>query len=160
MDVHDRKSRSYNMSRIRGKDTRPELLIRRELHGNGFRYRLHDSRLPGKPDIYLPRYKAVVQIHGCFWHGHECEAFRWPATRQQFWRDKILRTRENDIRNQSLIQQAGLRNAIVWECALKGRTKQPLSAVVSELCRWLRWESGPDITISGIADAGEGREPL
>ena len=90
-DVVDRKTRSRMMSGIRGKNTRPELLIRKGLHARGFRFRLHDKRLPGKPDLVLPKYSAVIFVHGCFWHGHDCHLFKWPQSRREFWRKKITR---------------------------------------------------------------------
>jgi DNA mismatch endonuclease (patch repair protein) len=97
MDVHNKATRSYNMSRIRAKDTKAEMLVRRYLHAQGFRYRLHVKDLPGKPDIVLPKYKTVIFIHGCFWHGHEgCKNFVVPKTRTEWWMEKIGRNREND----------------------------------------------------------------
>lgn len=88
-DVHDKKTRSYNMSKIRGKDTKPEIIVRKFLFGNGFRYKLHDKMLPGKPDLVFPKYKTVVFIHGCFWHGHDgCKYFVVPKTRRKWWLDK------------------------------------------------------------------------
>ncbi len=96
-DVHDKETRSYNMSRIKGKDTKPEMLVRKFLHANGFRYRLHVKNLPGKPDIVLPKYKTVIFVHGCFWHGHEgCRYFVVPKTRTEWWLNKINGNIEND----------------------------------------------------------------
>lgn len=96
-DVHDRKTRSYNMSRIKGKDTKPELLVRKFLFANGFRYRLHDKKLPGKPDIVLPKYKTVLLVHGFFWHGHKnCKYFVMPQTRTEWWVNKIDTNISND----------------------------------------------------------------
>ena len=97
VDVHDKKTRSRNMAAVRGKNTKPELLLRSELFRQGFRFRLHYGGLPGKPDIVLPKYRAVIQVHGCFWHGHHCALFHWPATREDFWRKKIT---ENAVRDQ------------------------------------------------------------
>ena len=94
-DVHDKATRSYNMSRIRGKDTKPEMIVRRFLHANGFRYRLHVKDLPGKPDIVLPKYRTVIFVHGCFWHGHEeCKYFKLPGTRTEWCREKIEKNME------------------------------------------------------------------
>ncbi len=96
-DVHSKETRSYNMSRIKGRDTKPELLIRRFLHANGFRYKLHDKSLPGKPDIVLPKYKTVIFVHGCFWHGHEgCKYYVVPKTRTESWLNKINGNIAND----------------------------------------------------------------
>ena len=96
-DIHNSEIRSYNMSKIKGKDTKPELLIRKFLFGLGFRYRLHDKRLLGKPDIVLPKYRTIIQVHSCFWHGHErCKYFKIPNTRREWWINKIIKTKEKD----------------------------------------------------------------
>lgn len=98
-DVHDAKTRSYNMSRIKGKDAKPEMLVRKFLHAQGFRYKLHDKKLPGKPDLVLPKYKTVIFIHGCFWHGHEnCKYFVVPKTRTEWWLNKIKTYKANDVK--------------------------------------------------------------
>lgn len=136
-DVVDVETRKRMMSGIRGKDTKPEWLIRRGLHGSGFRYRLHDRTLPGKPDLVLPRYRAVVFVHGCFWHGHDCPLFKWPKSRDEFWRTKIEGNRERDIRSEALLATDGWRIAVVWECALRGRASDP-SMVVHDLAMWLK----------------------
>jgi DNA mismatch endonuclease (patch repair protein) len=133
--------RSRMMAGIRGTDTKPELILRRGLHAAGFRFRLHDHRLPGTPDMVFPRYRAALFAHGCFWHGHDCHLFRWPASREEFWRTKISRNREVDTRSASQLEDAGWRSAIVWECALKGRAKLPLPAVVEACGAWLRSEA-------------------
>jgi len=121
-DVHDKDTRSYNMSRIRSKDTKPELLVRKFLFANGFRYRLNDKKLPGKPDIVLPKYKTVIFVNGCFWHGHEnCKYFKLPATRTEWWKEKIERNIKNDTRNHALLAEAGYRVVVIWECEVKGK---------------------------------------
>jgi DNA mismatch endonuclease (patch repair protein) len=108
------------MSRIRGKNTRPEMLVRKFLFSEGFRYRLHDKKLPGKPDIVLPRYHTVIFVHGCFWHGHNgCRYFVIPKTRTEWWTEKINRNIENDNKSVELLRQAGWRIINVWECDLK-----------------------------------------
>ena len=139
------------MAAIRGKNTRPELQIRRGLHALGFRFRLHDRSLPGKPDIVLPRWRAVILVHGCFWHGHDCHLFRWPATRDEFWRQKIDRNRAVDHRSQDGLRGAGWRHAVVWECALKGKTHLPLPEVIAALASWLK-EGGDFLEIAGKKD--------
>ena len=98
-DVHTKETRSYNMSRIKGKNTKPEMLVRRFLHAHGYRYRLHDKKLPGKPDIVLPKYKTVIFVHGCFWHGHKnCKYFVVPKTRTEWWLNKINGNIANDAK--------------------------------------------------------------
>lgn len=126
------------MSGIRGKDTKPELLIRKALHARGFRYRLHCKGLPGKPDLCFPKYKAVVFINGCFWHGHGCHLFKWPSTRPEFWRAKIARNREVDAASRDTLLAQGWRVGVVWECALKGRTRLPFDAIIDSLTISLR----------------------
>lgn len=119
-DVHDKKTRSYNMSQIRGKNTKPEMLVRRFLHANGFRYSLHRKDLPGKPDIVLPKYKTVIFIHGCFWHGHaNCKYFKIPRTRTKWWTDKIKRNKENDKKAVRGLKKGGWRVITIWSCRLK-----------------------------------------
>ena len=129
--------RSRMMGNIRGKDTKPELMIRKALHRRGFRYRIHDRRLPGKPDMYLPKWSAVVQVNGCFWHGHDCPLFRWPGTRREFWREKLGRNQANDRRNAALLLSDGLRLATVWECALRGTERLPIDDIADELAAWI-----------------------
>lgn len=129
------------MSGIRGKNTRPELLIRKALHARGFRYRLHCRDLPGNPDLCLPKYRAVIFVHGCFWHGHGCHLFKWPKTRPEFWRDKIERNRAVDRAAEGRLAGRGWRVAVIWECALKGPHRRPIAKVV-DLCQaWLLSEA-------------------
>ncbi len=119
-DVHNKATRSYNMSRIKGKDTKPEMLVRRFLFAQGFRYRLHVKTLPGKPDIVLPKYKTVIFIHGCFFHGHEnCRYFKVPATRTEWWLDKIGGNKKRDKENEKKLAEQGWKVITVWECELK-----------------------------------------
>lgn len=127
------------MSGIRGRNTRPEVLVRSILHRQGFRFRLHVRDLPGKPDIVLPRYHAAIFIHGCFWHGHDCPLFKWPATRPEFWCGKIERNRSNDSKAREGLLAAGWRVGIVWECSIRGRGKN-IENVASCLAAWLRSE--------------------
>lgn len=119
-DVHTKEQRSYNMSRIKAKNTKPEMLVRKFLHANGFRYRLHDKQLPGKPDIVLPKYKTVIFVHGCFWHGHaDCKYFKMPKTRTQWWADKITRNKSNDEKATKALKKIGWKTITIWECNLK-----------------------------------------
>lgn len=137
-DIVPPEVRSRMMAGIRGKDTKPEIMLRKGLHAAGFRYRLHAKDLPGKPDMVFPRYRAVLFAHGCFWHGHDCHLFRMPGSRQEFWQTKIARNRTVDARSEQALAEAGWRLGIVWECALKGRTRLPFPAVLEACIRWLR----------------------
>ena len=124
-DIFDSATRSYVMSRIRGKDTRPELLVRKYLFAQGFRYRLHDRKLPGTPDIVLKKYKAVIFIHGCFWHGHEgCKYFKIPDTNTEWWAKKIQTNREHDVKALKELGEKGWKVFIIWECQLKPKRRQ------------------------------------
>jgi DNA mismatch endonuclease, patch repair protein len=119
-DVHTKEQRSYNMSRIRAKNTKPEMLVRKFLHAQGFRYRLHTKNLPGKPDIVLPKYKTVIFIHGCFWHGHKgCRYFVIPKTRTEWWMNKINSNIGNDIKAVKALKKGGWKIIHLWECDLK-----------------------------------------
>jgi DNA mismatch endonuclease (patch repair protein) len=120
-DIHDKLTRSYNMSRIKSKDTKPEIIVRRFLFANGFRYKLHDKNLPGKPDIVLPKYKTVILINGCFWHGHKgCKYFAVPKTRTEWWLNKINRNVINDKKNRKELIRLAWNVLVIWECQLKG----------------------------------------
>lgn len=130
------EQRSALMGRIRGKDTKVELMVRRYLHRQGFRFRIHDRRLPGSPDIVLPKYRTVVFVHGCFWHGHEvCGLYRKPRTNTEFWEQKVLANRVRDQRNQEELEKRGWRVIIVWECELRTRSvrEATLVGLVNEL---------------------------
>lgn len=134
-DVHEPEVRSYNMSQIKGKDTKPEILVRKYIHSKGFRYRLHDKKLPGKPDVVLNRYRTVIFIHGCFWHGHEgCKYFVVPKTRTNWWLDKINRNKEKDFESCTALQNEGWKIITIWECELKKNKKaETLEWVVKEI---------------------------
>lgn len=129
------------MAAIRGSHTKPELLLRKGLHARGFRFRLHARKLPGRPDLVLPKYRAVIFAHGCFWHGHGCELFRWPATREAFWRDKIAGNMARDAVNIAALRASGWRVAIVWECAIKGKRRWTPDEVIDRLGDWLLSET-------------------
>jgi DNA mismatch endonuclease (patch repair protein) len=137
VDVVDKATRSRMMSGIRATNTKPELLLRSMLHRQGIRFRLHASNLPGKPDMVLPKFGAVIFIHGCFWHGHECPVFKWPKTREAFWREKILRNQANDRKAVNSLIDTGWRVAVVWECALRDKPEQ-LAKLIQCLGVWLR----------------------
>jgi DNA mismatch endonuclease (patch repair protein) len=136
------------MANIRAKDTAPEMLIRRGLHSRGFRFRLHAADLPGKPDLVFPGRQAVIFVHGCFWHGHDCHMFKWPASRVEFWREKIQRNMSRDQAAVEALLVSGWRVLTVWECALKGRERRPFTDVLEGVVDWLS-SGGPPITISG-----------
>lgn len=120
MDVHDQKTRSFNMSRIKGKDTKPEEIVRKYLFSHGFRYRKNDKRLPGTPDIVLPKYKTVIFVNGCFWHGHNnCKYFVVPKTNTKFWMNKINANIERDHRQHKELIDLGWKVIVIWECELK-----------------------------------------
>jgi DNA mismatch endonuclease (patch repair protein) len=140
VDIVDAATRSRMMSGIRGRNTKPEILIRSLLHRRGFRFRLDARDLAGRPDIVLPRYRAVIFVHGCFWHGHDCHLFKWPQTRPEFWRDKIGRNRANDAKAQAALLEAGWRVATVWECALRGANRD-IDGVLQRLIDWLHGDS-------------------
>ena len=119
-DVHSKEVRSYNMSRIRAKNTKPEMLVRKFLHAQGFRYKLHDKKLPGKPDIVLPKYKTVIFVHGCFWHGHKgCKYFVVPKTRTEWWLNKINSNILNDQKAMQALKKKEWKMIHLWECQLK-----------------------------------------
>lgn len=135
MDVHDKKTRSYNMSRIKGKNTRPEELVRKYLFSQGFRYRKNVSTLPGKPDIVLPKYRTCIFVNGCFWHKHEgCKYFKWPENNAEFWREKIEGNVLRDQRQYEELRALGWNVMIVWECELRVKFReQTLERLCSEL---------------------------
>ena len=134
-DVHNKKTRSYNMSQIKATNTKPELLVRKFLHAQGFRYKLHDKTLPGKPDIVLPKYKTIIFIHGCFWHGHEnCKYYVVPKTRTDWWLNKINCNKTNDAKAIKALKKEGWKVIIVWECKLKPDTiEKTLSGILQKL---------------------------
>ena len=136
-DVHSPEIRSYNMSRIKSKDTKPEEKVRKYLFSQGFRYRKNDVRLPGKPDIVLPKYKTVVFVNGCFWHRHEgCRYFVWPRSNAEFWKAKIEKNVERDLREQQELRSLGWQVIVVWECELKGaRFEETMDHVVKGVCK-------------------------
>ena len=137
-DVLSSKQRSYCMSRIRGKNTKPEQLVRSGLFALGFRYRLHRSELPGCPDLVFPMYRAVIFVNGCLWHGHRCHMFKWPTKRAAFWRAKISRNCENDARARSELLASGWRVMTIWECTLRGRLRRNSDEMFSAVATWLR----------------------
>jgi len=136
-DVVSPAVRSRMMASIRGKNTKPEMMIRCGLHAKGFRYRLDDRTLPGRPDLVFPKYQAVIFVHGCFWHLHECHLFKWPQSRSEFWKEKITGNSKRDKSNLVTLRESGWRVGVVWECALKGKKKLPLDRVIDDCAAWL-----------------------
>lgn len=136
-DVHDKATRSYNMSRIKGTDTKPEMLVRKYLHANGIRYRLHNKNLPGKPDLTLTKYHTVIFVHGCFWHGHNgCKYFVIPQTRKEFWVNKIEGNKVRDLQNTKQLKEEGWNVITVFECELKkDKQEQTLNKLLNRLLK-------------------------
>ena len=134
-DVHSPETRSFNMSQIKGKHTKPEELVRRYLFSHGFRYRKNVSTLPGKPDIVLPKYKTCIFVNGCFWHKHEgCRYFVWPKNNAEFWKKKITGNVERDLRQQNELRLLGWNVVVIWECELKkDRFNETMASVTDNL---------------------------
>jgi len=146
-DVVDAATRSKMMSGILGKNTKPEIIIRKALFAKGYRYKLHDKKLPGKPDLVLKKYSTVIFIHGCFWHGHDCHLFKWPKTRPEFWRKKITRNMEKDQEVIKQLKKEGWKIITVWECAIKGKGKHPLETILQRITKAL--QEHRSVTIKG-----------
>lgn len=143
-DIVDKITRSKMMSGIRGKNTKPEIFIRKGMFGLGFRYRIHYNKLPGKPDMVFPKYKAIIFTHGCFWHGHDCPLFKCPTSNQEFWIAKINRNRTVDAEVRSSLESLGWRILIIWECAMKGRGRIPADRLLGDVSEWIRSGAGSD----------------
>lgn len=142
------------MAAIRGKDTRPERIVRSGLHRAGFRFRLHHKDLPGRPDIVLAKHRAVVLVHGCFWHGHGCVAFRLPSgPNAAFWKAKIARNRERDAEVAARLAGAGWRRLVIWECAVTGKRRRDAGELIAATGDWLRSQARTGEIAGGIAPA-------
>ena len=131
-DVHPYKVRSYNMSRVKSKGTRPELVVRKWLWCHGFRYRLNVGQLPGKPDICFPGKKKVIFVNGCFWHKHNCKKFSWPKTRDEFWRKKITSNVVRDQVNYASLSELGWDFLVIWECQIKTGINDNIAEVINQ----------------------------
>lgn len=138
-DVHDVATRSRNMAAIKNKHTQPEIWLRKQLHAAGFRYRLNVAALPGKPDLVLAKYRAVIFVQGCFWHQHNCAQFHWPKSRVDWWRAKITATRRHDEMVQDKLREMGWRVLLLWQCAIKGRTRLPQEQLLAQINDWIRY---------------------
>ncbi|WP_413492639.1 very short patch repair endonuclease [Morganella psychrotolerans] len=137
MDVHDQETRSKNMRAIKNRDTKPEHHVRKLLHNNGFRFRLCSANLPGKPDIRMAKYRTAIFIHGCFWHMHDCDKFRLPATRTEFWQKKLSENKARDEKNIRELHKIGIRTLIIRECALTGKTRLSDQILLTLIKTWL-----------------------
>ncbi|MET2522953.1 very short patch repair endonuclease [Ralstonia sp. SM1884_UCD616_TZ26] len=142
-DVLTPEQRQLNMSRIRGRDTKPEMLVRSGLHARGLRYRLHDRSLPGRPDLVFPKFHTAVFIHGCFWHAHGCALSKLPATRQDFWKKKLEGNAARDRKAIEALQADGWRVLVIWECALRGPGRLDEEAVLDSAARCIRGDGRP-----------------
>lgn len=156
MDTVDKATRSKIMASVGQKDTGPEILLRSALHRRGLRYRLHDRSLPGSPDLVFPRFRTVIFVHGCYWHSHGCYRSTVPKTRKDFWSKKFEDNKERDERKIRQLLKHGWRVLIVWECALVGKTSQPINCIAGEVSAWL---NGPDVRgeLSGGTSEGKAR---
>lgn len=149
-DIVDVATRSRMMAGIKGKNTSPELLIRKALHARGFRFRIHAKKLPGKPDMLLPKYKAVVFINGCFWHGHGCRYFKIPKTRPEFWLEKIEKNRIRDGLQKKALMAMGWRVLVVWECAVRSMIRQKKADLIDQIISWVEG----DVSYAELAEDG------
>ena len=137
MDTVDRQTRSKIMASVGQKDTGGELVLRRALHKIGLRYKLHDGSLPGSPDLVFPRFRAVIFVHGCYWHSHQCYRSTVPKTRYEFWIEKFQANRKRDKRNVNSLLKSEWRVLTDWECALLGKNALPIHEVTDHICAWL-----------------------
>jgi len=151
-DIVSPEKRSSMMSGIKGKNTKPEMIIRKGLFARGFRYRLHSKDLSGKPDLVLPKYKAIIFVHGCFWHQHDCKLFKWPKTNTDFWREKITANTKRDRKHYKELTESGWRIMIVWECAIKGRKDHDTGKVLDILSNWILTETNNNNKIREISE--------
>ena len=139
-DIVDSSTRSSMMAKVKGKDTKPEIEIRKRLFSLGYRYRLYDIKLPGKPDLVLPKYNAIIFINGCFWHVHDCKLFKWPSSNKRFWKKKLTRNREKDLENNEALKELGWRILVVWECSFRGAGKKrekEIDVIIKKTVKWL-----------------------
>lgn len=138
---HDPSQRSLLMKSIKHKNTSIEILVRKGLHKLGLRYRLHNKMLPGKPDLVFTKHHAIIFINGCFWHGHNCHIFHWPKTKVEFWREKIETNRLRDQKNINTCINKGWKVLVIWECALKGKTRRKYNEVIHTTANWLLYDN-------------------
>ncbi len=141
VDIFDAQKRREIMASISAKNTAPEMFLRKCLHQRGYRYRLHDKRLPGTPDLVFRRFKAVVFINGCFWHGHDCHLFKIPSSNRDFWQNKIETNRSRDAKTKQLLMEHHWRMLIVWECSMRGKGRLAVDELIEQVENWLTSES-------------------
>jgi len=158
-DVVSPSVRSRMMAAIRGKNTKPEMIVRLGLHSRGFRFRLHDPNLPGKPDLVLPKYRAVIFVNGCFWHMHGCHLSKIPSSRPHFWREKLMKNKERDRDNVSRCIAKGWRVMIIWECALRGKGRLSVESILEQCEIWLR-SNEPELSLEGENSSAGGGDTL
>ena len=149
MDIVSPEVRSRMMSGIRTRNTKPEVLFRKGLHGRGYRYRLHPTDIPGKPDFVLARHRVATFVHGCFWHQHDCALFKMPSTRRDFWQAKLDRNRRRDAAVAENVVMAEWRLLTVWECAIRGRHQIGLDTALDQVEQWLP-TTEPRLQIRGV----------
>ena len=137
MDIVSPEVRSQMMAGIRTRNTKPEVLFRKGLHKRGYRYRLHPAHVPGKPDFVLPRHRVAAFVHGCFWHQHDCALFKMPSTRREFWQAKFTRNRARDAEVAQQLKSSEWRRLVVWECALRGKTRLDFDAALDSADTWI-----------------------
>lgn len=137
-DTHSKEIRSKNMAAITSKNTKPEMLIRKSLHIRGFRYGLYNKKLPGRPDLHLRKYNAVLFVNGCFWHVHDCHLFKQPKSNKEYWSEKLEKNKKRDQKNIKHLLEIRKRVCVIWECSLKGKTNMPLEEVISSITKWLK----------------------
>jgi DNA mismatch endonuclease (patch repair protein) len=138
VDKVDKTTRSRMMASVKSKNTAPELNIRKALFARGLRYRLHNKNLPGSPDLVFPKHKAVIFIHGCFWHNHDCKHGKMPATNQEFWERKIQTNVERDLKNIKALKLIGWRIKVIWSCSLKNKKELRSESGIREIINWLK----------------------
>lgn len=136
-DIASIEKRSQMMSGIRSKNTKPEIIIRSALHRKGLRYRIHVKSLPGSPDIVLKKFKAVIFVNGCFWHGHPCHLFKIPSSKIEFWKNKIYRNKDIDTKSIESLLKLGWKVCLIWECAIKGKTKLDFQTLIDSCVEWI-----------------------
>lgn len=141
-DILSKPARARLMASVKTRDTKPELIVRKAVHARGLRYRVNLNALPGKPDMVFPKFRSVVFVHGCFWHKHDCHLFKWPSTREEFWRKKLLGNEKRDELNKKRLNEKGWRVMEVWECSVRGKTRKAADQVAERINAWLRSDEG------------------